>query len=172
MDDFTIHSAVDVDIVQILETVQSSRPLSIPHISPDDNVESGIAFIDPSDATLSGEFPCPDDAFGAPEDQIRCVPSFDHDAVETFDQYPAEIPLNVQIISRIFEDQQILRFNCLGDFFPYIAISGPSVPVATILCRVFYTCCAKFILVPDKRLPFRMKRSFVHSLCETRILLS
>jgi hypothetical protein len=30
MNDFTIHPAVDVDVVQILETMQSSRPLSIP----------------------------------------------------------------------------------------------------------------------------------------------
>jgi hypothetical protein len=30
MDDFTIRPAVDVDIAQILEMVQSSRPLPIP----------------------------------------------------------------------------------------------------------------------------------------------
>jgi hypothetical protein len=35
MNDFTIRPAVDLDIVQILETVQPSRPLSIPQISPD-----------------------------------------------------------------------------------------------------------------------------------------
>jgi hypothetical protein len=93
MDDFTIHQAVDV--VQILEMMQSSRPIPIPQISPGDNVESDIASIDPSNATLSDEFPCPNDYFDAPRDQIRCVPSLDHDAVETFDLYPAEIPLNV-----------------------------------------------------------------------------
>jgi hypothetical protein len=54
--------------------MESSRPLSIPDISPGDNIESGIASIDPSDATLSGEFPCPDD-FDAPEDQIHCIHS-------------------------------------------------------------------------------------------------
>jgi hypothetical protein len=70
--DFTIRPAVDFDVVQILETMKSSRPLQI---SPGDNVKSGIAFIDPSDATLSDEFPCPDDYFDAPEDQIRGVPS-------------------------------------------------------------------------------------------------
>jgi hypothetical protein len=101
MYDFTIRPAVDV--VQILETIQSSRPLSIPQISPGDNIESGIASIDPSDATLSGEFLCPD-VFDAPEDQISCVPSLDHDAIEIFDPYPAEIPINVQIMSRILED--------------------------------------------------------------------
>jgi hypothetical protein len=42
--------------------------------------------------------------------------SFDHDAVEAFDPYPAEIPLNVPIMSQILEDQQVLWFNCLGDF--------------------------------------------------------
>jgi hypothetical protein len=116
MDNFAIRPAVDV--VQILETMQSSRPISIPQISPDNNVESGIASIDPSDAILSGEFHCPDDSFNAPADQIHCVPSFDHDAVETFDPYPAEIPLNVQIMSRVLEDQQMFRFNWVGDFFP------------------------------------------------------
>jgi hypothetical protein len=57
-------------------------------------------------------------------------------AVETFDPYPAEIPLNVQMMSQILEDQQVLRFNCLGDFFPQMTISGPSLPVATLLHRV------------------------------------
>jgi hypothetical protein len=136
MDDFTIRLPVDVDVVQILETMQSSRPLLIPQISPGHNVESGIASIDPSNATLSNKFPYPDDDFDAPNDQIRCVPSLDHDAIETFDPDPAEIPLNVRIMSRILENQQMLRFNCLGDFFPQIAISGPSVPVATLLRRV------------------------------------
>jgi hypothetical protein len=102
-DDFNIRPAVD--IVQILETIQSSRVRPIPQISPCDNVESGIASIDLSDTILSDEFPCHDDYFNAPENQIRCVPSLDHDAVETFDPYPAEIPLNVKILSQIVEDQ-------------------------------------------------------------------
>jgi hypothetical protein len=118
MDDFTVRPAVDVDVIQILETMQSSKQLPIPQISPGENVESGIASTDPSDAPLSDEFPCPDHYFDAPENQIRCVPSLDHDSVETFDPHPAEIPLNVQIMSRILEDQQVLRFNCIGDFFP------------------------------------------------------
>jgi hypothetical protein len=88
MDDFTIRPAVDVDVVQILETMRSSRPLPIPRISPGDNVESSIASTDPSDAILSDEFPCPDDYFDAPEDQIRCVSSVDHNAVEIFDPVP------------------------------------------------------------------------------------
>jgi hypothetical protein len=106
MDDFTLRPAVDV--VQILETMQSSRSLPIPQISPGDNVESDIASIDPSDVTLSDEFPCSDDYFDAPEDQLRLVPSLDHDAFETFDPYPAKILFNVQIMSRILEDQQVL----------------------------------------------------------------
>jgi hypothetical protein len=126
-DGSTDRPSVDVDVVQILGTVQSFRALPIPQISPSDNVESGIASIDPYDATLSGEFPYPDDYFNAPDDQIRCVPCLDHDTVETFDPYPAEMPLNVQIMSRIHEDQQVLGFNCLGDFFPQITISGPAV---------------------------------------------
>jgi hypothetical protein len=135
--DFIIRPAVDTDVVQILETMQSSRPLPIPQISPGDNIESGIASIDPSDVTLSDEFPCPDDYFDAPKDQIRYIPSLDHDAVESFDRYPVEIPLSVQIMPRILEDQQVLRFNCLGDFFPQITIFGPSVSVATLFRGYF-----------------------------------
>jgi hypothetical protein len=137
MADFAIRRAVDLDVIQTLETMQSPRPLPILKMSPGDNVESGVASIDPSGAPLSNEFPCPDDRFKASKDQTRCVPSLDRDAVETFDPYPAKIPLNVQITSRIHEDQQMLRFNYLGDFFPRITISGPSVPVATRLRRVF-----------------------------------
>jgi hypothetical protein len=88
MDNFTICPAVKVDVVQIFETKQSSRPLPIPQILSGDNLESGIASIDPSNATLSDEFLCPDDYFDAPEDQIRCVPSLDHNSVETFDPHP------------------------------------------------------------------------------------
>jgi hypothetical protein len=57
MGDFTIRLPADPDAVQILETMQSSRPLLIPQTSPGDGVESGLAFIDLSDAALSGEFP-------------------------------------------------------------------------------------------------------------------
>jgi hypothetical protein len=134
MDDFKIRPPVDV--AQIRETMQSSRPLPIPQNSPGDTVESGIASISLSDANLSEEFPCPDDYFHAPEDQIRCGSSLDHSAVGPFDSYPTEIPLDVQIMSLILEDQQMLRFNCLGDFFPQITISGPSVPVATFRRRI------------------------------------
>jgi hypothetical protein len=108
---FTVHPATDVDVVQILETVQSSRALPIPQVSPGDNAKPGIASIYLPNASLLNEFPCPDDYIDTPEAQIRCVPSLDHDAIETFDPYPAELPLNVQIISRILEDQQVLRFN-------------------------------------------------------------
>jgi hypothetical protein len=101
MDDFTIRPPVDFDVVQILETMESSRALPIPQISPGHNVESGVGSIDPSDATLAKELLCPDDYVDAPEDQTRCVPSLDHDTVEIFDPCPDEIPLNVQIISRV-----------------------------------------------------------------------
>jgi hypothetical protein len=91
--------------------------------------------VDPSDATSPDEFPCPDDCFDAPKDEIRCVPSLDHNAVETFDLHPVQILLSVQIMSGILENQQMLRCNGLEDFFPEITISGPSVPVTTPLRR-------------------------------------
>jgi hypothetical protein len=68
MDDFAIRPLVDLDVIQILKMIQSSRPLPIRQISLGDNVESGIASIQPSDATLSDKFPYPDDCFDAPED--------------------------------------------------------------------------------------------------------
>jgi hypothetical protein len=67
MDDFTVRPAEEVDVVQILEVIQSSRPLPIPQISPGDNFDSDIASIDPSGATLPHEFPCPEDYFDVPE---------------------------------------------------------------------------------------------------------
>jgi hypothetical protein len=157
MDDLTIRLPVDLDVNQILETTESSRALPIPQISLGDNVESGVGSIDPSDATLAKELPCPDDYVDAPDDQTDCVRSLDHDAVEIFDPWPDEIPLNVQIMSRVLEDQQLLRFNCLGDIVPQSCISGPSVPVATLRRRVLQTCYAKFVSVPDEQLLFRMK---------------
>jgi hypothetical protein len=118
MNDFTLRPPVDLDVVQILQTMESSRALAIPQISPGDNVEPGIGCIDPSDATLAKRLPCPNEYNGAPEDQISCVPSLEHDAVEIVDPCPDEIPLNVQIMSRLLEDQRVLRFNCLGDIVP------------------------------------------------------
>jgi hypothetical protein len=148
------------------------EPSQSPQISPGDNVESGVGSIDPSDATLVKELPCPDDYVDAPEDQIDCVFSLDHDAVEIFDPCPDEIPLNVQIMSWALEDQQVLRFNCLGDIVAQSYISGPSVSVAMLLCRVLQTCSSKFVSVTDERLPFRMKQQSMNSLFETLILLS
>jgi hypothetical protein len=75
-------------------------------------------------------------------------------------------------MSRVLGDQQVLRFNCLGDIIPQSYISGPSVPVAMLFRRVLQTCCAKFVSVTDERLPFRMKQQLMNSLFETRILLS
>jgi hypothetical protein len=167
MNDFTIHPPVDLDVVQILETMESLRAISIPQMSPGHNVESDIGSIDPSDATLAKELPCPDDYVDAPDNQIDCVPSLDHDVVGIFDPCPDEMPLNVQIMPRVLDDQQALRFNCLGDIVPQSYISGPFVPVATLLRRVLQTCCAKFVPVTDERLPFCMKQQFMRSLFET-----
>jgi hypothetical protein len=136
MDDFTIRPPVDFDVVQILETMESSTALPIPQISPGDNVKSGVGSIDRSHATLSKELLCPDDYFDAPEDQIDFVPRFKHDIVEIVDFCPDEIHFNVQIMSLVLEDQQVLRFNCLGDIVPQSYVSGPSVPVATLLHQV------------------------------------
>jgi hypothetical protein len=172
MDNFTIRPPVDLDVVQILERMESSKALPIPQISPGDNAESGVGSIDPSGATLAKELPCPDDYIDGLEDQIDCVPGLDYDAVEIYDPCRDEIRLNVQIMSQVLEDQQVLRFNCFGDIVPQSYISGLSVPVATFLRRVLQTRCAKFVSVTDERLPFRGKQQFMNSLFEIRILLS
>jgi hypothetical protein len=67
MDDFTIRPPVNLNVVQILETMESSTALPVPQISHDDNVESGVDSIDASDATLAKELPCPDGSVDAPE---------------------------------------------------------------------------------------------------------
>jgi hypothetical protein len=172
MNDFTIRPPVDGDVVQILERSQSSRPRPIPQISPGDSAESGIASVEPSNAILSDQPPCPDDSLDAPEDQIRCVSSFDHDAVEIFDSCLAEIPFNVLIMSPIHEDQQLLRFNYPGDILPQITISGQSVSVAMLLCQILQTCCVKFVLRPDERLPLCMTWQFMNPVFETRMIFS
>jgi hypothetical protein len=74
-DTFTTRPPVDLDAAQILETMESSRALPIPQISPGDMVESGVSSVDPSDATSAKELPCPDDYVDALEDQIDCVSS-------------------------------------------------------------------------------------------------
>jgi hypothetical protein len=136
IDDFTIRSSVDVDGAQILETMQSSKPLLIHQISPGDNVKSGIASVDPSDETLSHEFLCSDDYFDAPEDQICFTLCLGHNVIETFDPYRAERPVNVQIMPRILGDHEMLPFHYIGHFFRQITLSGPFMPVVTLLCRV------------------------------------
>jgi hypothetical protein len=59
-------------------------------------------------------------------------------------------------MSRTVEDQEVLRFNCLGDFFPQITISGPSVLVATSLSgtlnllRKIHIGTGQMIVIPEK----------------------
>jgi hypothetical protein len=53
LDGFTIDAPVDLDVVQILETMESSRSLPIPQISPGDNNESRVGSIDPSNTILA-----------------------------------------------------------------------------------------------------------------------
>jgi hypothetical protein len=104
-------------------------------MSPDDDAGSGITAIEPSDATVPDKLPYSDDCSDGREDQIRCIASLNHNAVEIFDPYPAEILFNVQIMSQTVKNQQMVRFNCRGDMLPQITMSRPSVPVATLPVR-------------------------------------
>jgi hypothetical protein len=142
------------------------RQLPVPQIFPGGNVEPHLDSFNASERTSSEKIPDLGDDFDTPEDEILCVPSFDHDAAQMVDQYPAETPLNPEIMSIILEDQQPLRFDCLGDMPP-----GPSVPVATVHHRVIQTCCAKFLLMMNAQSGIRAKRIFMDSFFESRILL-
>jgi hypothetical protein len=102
--DFTIRPPVDLDVIQILETRESSRVLLILQISRGGNIESGVGSIDPADATSAKELLFPAGYVDAPEDHINCVPTLDHDVVETFDPCPDDILFNVQIMSRALEN--------------------------------------------------------------------
>jgi hypothetical protein len=110
-DDFGIHPPVDRDVVQILETMNASRPSTITPIVPGNDIQAELAFIEPYDALSIRQLSCFDDYIDASEDDVDFVPSFEPDRYEIVDQHSVEIPLNVQIISRILEDQQELRFN-------------------------------------------------------------
>jgi hypothetical protein len=103
--DFIIHPPVDLDVVEILERMQSSRLPPKPQILPGDNLEPVFGSIDASETTSSEELPCPGNAFDAPEDEIHFGASFDRHTIEIVELYPAQISFNVQIISSIPEDQ-------------------------------------------------------------------
>jgi hypothetical protein len=133
VDDFTIRPVVEVDVAQILETIQSSRPLLISQISPGDNLEPSIASIDPSDATLSDEFPA----------ATSTLPRM------KFVVFPVSITMllkhlirtRLRYLSMFRLCHGSLRTNrCFGLIASEISLlkslSGPSVPVATLLRRV------------------------------------
>jgi hypothetical protein len=63
---------------------------------------------------------------------------FNHDAAQIIDPHPAQTGLNVDIMSGILEDRQVLQFNCLGAELSEVTLIGAavSVPVATVLGRV------------------------------------
>jgi hypothetical protein len=89
MDAFSLRPPIDLDVVQILETMQPFRP----HQSSKFRlvIKSSLVLLPSIRLTQLSQTNslAPDDYFDPPDDQIRCVPSLDHDAVETVDSYPA-----------------------------------------------------------------------------------
>jgi hypothetical protein len=85
--------------------------------------------------------------FDDPEVQTGFLPSFGYDAGEMVDSRPGVIFHNTNIISGIFLDPQVFRFNCLRAALSEINPLTKSMPVANILHQVIETCCAKFRLI-------------------------
>jgi hypothetical protein len=125
-----------------------------------------------SDGTSAEEFPYLGNYLDALEDEVHCVPEFEHEIAEIVDLYPAEMPRNVQIMSGILNGELVLQFNCLGDMLSQINVSGASVSVATVPHRAIETYYLRFLFVLNIRLRFNINKTFMPLLLETAILLS
>jgi hypothetical protein len=171
-DNFTIRPPVDADVVQIIESMSpSGGPLIAPPL-PADRSRSDLSSLDGSDTTQAPELPCPDDYLDAPEDETESLPGVEYQAPENGYPHPVDIPRNVDIIAGVLQDAQVLRLNCLGDALPDIIPFTDPVPMATDLHRALGTCCEKFFLTSGLISPFCSRRIFMHSLVESRILLT
>jgi hypothetical protein len=148
MEHFTIRPAVDLDVVPILETMNSSGTSAIAPPLPVDPLDPALSSLDCWDGASSGELACPDWYFDPSEDQLNSVPRFDYDAAGIVDPHHAGPAVIVGIVSCILEDQQLLQFYCLE------------------------TSCAKFVLITKSKSWIRSKRIFIRSLFKTPILLS
>jgi hypothetical protein len=86
MEDFTIRPPVDLDVVHIIETMNSSGASAIPSRLPENHFDSVLSSLDSSEATPSDELPCPDDHLESPDDELDSSPMFDDDSIVIVDQ--------------------------------------------------------------------------------------
>jgi hypothetical protein len=98
LEDFVSRPPVDLNVIQILERMNSSSA----SLLPDDHVD-------------------------VPEDQINSVPTFDYNAAETMNSHASEILFNIDIMAGILGEQQMLRLGCPGHILTEISL-GASVP--------------------------------------------
>jgi hypothetical protein len=100
------------------------------------------------------------------------LPRLRYDAAEISDPHPTDMARDIDIISGILEDLQVLQFNCLGDVSPEINRFRDPAPMATVQDLAFETCWSKFFLIPGSESLIRSKTISLHSLFESCILLA
>jgi hypothetical protein len=113
MDDFTIGPPVDLDVFQILETINTFSEAQIAASCLANQMYPFPPVFDCPDRALLKGLPCPGDHFDS-EDQLDSVSEFEDDDAEIVTLGPAEIPINAAVMTGIFKDQQVFRFSCLG----------------------------------------------------------
>jgi ubiquitin C-terminal hydrolase len=166
-EDFTIRPSVDRDVVEILEAMDSSPGVPIGPSFPVDQIDPAPPMLeDPEDLSSNGMLlPLPDQYFDTSDDDLDAPPSFDDDAAEVANPEPAEISPNDGLIWDLIENQEALRFNCLGSIVN-------SVPVATIFHRLLEDRTAKFLMTMQSPSLICARTSFMELLLGTQILFS
>jgi hypothetical protein len=98
LEDFTIRPPVDLEVVDILETRNSSGGSAIPSRLPEDHLDAGLCSLDSSEESPSDELSCSDDYVGGPYDELDSVPTFD-DRSETAVRSRQNISLSTKPVS-------------------------------------------------------------------------
>jgi hypothetical protein len=82
------------------------------------------------------------------------------------------MPRDIETMSRILQDLQVLGFQCLGGDQPRIDARESAVSLAGILHHLVMTSFTKLSIVMKSNTPIHPNRIFMHSLLETRLSLS
>jgi hypothetical protein len=172
MEDFTIRPAVDLEVVHIIETMNSSGGSKIPSRLPEQHFDRVLCFLDSSKTSPSDELPCADDYVENSGDELDSLAKFDDDPIEIGDQEAVDISRGIETMLLILQDPQMLRFNCLGRDSRRINASEAPLSLATILHHSVATSFMKLSVVMKSKSVIDRGRIFVHSLVETRVLPS
>jgi hypothetical protein len=105
MDTFVIPPPVDMDVVTIIENLNRSGPTQTTPPLAAHQVDLPLFSVHSSDRPSSGELPCPGDCLDASDDQLDSPPLFDADDQQILDSHSAQIPINLDIMSRILNDE-------------------------------------------------------------------